>query len=69
MLLHSKIVNDRDYFITTEKLVNGIYILSAFVCNELVSKKYIGYTKRQAVKLFKEYLKSKQGEWNTEPMR
>jgi hypothetical protein len=55
MLLYSEIITKDTETIIIEKTPSHM-ILSAIIDGERVSMKYIGYTKQQAVKLFKEYL-------------
>lgn len=41
-----------------EKHINGIIAISADVNSQLITRKYIGYTKRQAIQKFKQEIKS-----------
>ena len=43
--------------ITIERTFQGAYKISAIVNGYLVSKQYMGYTKREAVQAFKEFTK------------
>lgn len=42
---------------TIERTFQGAYKTSAIVNGYLVSKQYIGYTKREAIQAFKEFIK------------
>lgn len=42
---------------TIERTFQGAYKISAIVNGYLVSKQYMGYTKREAVQAFKEFTK------------
>lgn len=47
---------------TIEKLHDGSLLISDIVGSQLVKQKYMGYTKREAIRKFKQYLKSLQHE-------
>jgi hypothetical protein len=47
--------------ITTNRNRNGGLVLSAVVGGYLVSRQYYGYTKREALKLFRSELKTEKG--------
>ena len=42
--------------ITIRKTFQGAYELSAIVGDDYISRQYMGYSKREALRLFKQYL-------------
>jgi|LakMenEpi03Aug12_release.lakeMendotaPanAssembly.Ray.scaffolds.fasta_scaffold560082_4 hypothetical protein len=42
--------------IMIRKTFQGAYELSAIIGEDYIRKQYLGYTKREAIKLFKQYL-------------
>ena len=47
----------KDQAMTIERTFQGAYKISAIVNGYLVSKQYMGYTKREAIQAFKEFTK------------
>lgn len=43
---------------TVEKNRNGSYVIGEFVGNDWVKQVYYGYTKKEAIAKFKDYLKT-----------
>ena len=54
-ILHSAATEDQT--MTIERTFQGAYRISAIVNGYLVSKQYMGYTKREAIQAFKEFTK------------
>ena len=48
----------KETIMTIERTFQGAYRISAIVNGYLVSKQYMGYTRKESVQAFKEFLKN-----------
>ena len=55
----SPVMKKHSFDILVEKRHNGGFELATFKGNQLVRRTYVGYTKREARKLFVEFLQKK----------